>query len=233
MSKSRKTVSNYLAAFFAAAVLHAGLAVVLGDFLNSGRDGDPKTGQMAQQEPLVLSFYQPQPARLRSEVTESITRLREPLPAPDPEPTPKEPVVENPTPQVATEKAEASESPVPRQAVETAFQSPFATHQSQSNKRTFSYIKTEKPRPLQSIDAEAVYPLGARLRGEEGAVRILVFINVDGRIGHLKISQSSGFTALDRAAERAVRRTRFEPATRRSQPVAGELTITIRFSLES
>jgi TonB family protein len=56
---------------------------------------------------------------------------------------------------------------------------------------------------------------------------------VHGRIGNLEISQSSGFAALDRAAERAVRRTRFEPATRRSQPVAGELTITIRFSLES
>ena len=233
MSKSRKTVSNYLAAFLAAAVLHIGLAVVLGDFLNSGKDGDPKTGQMAQQEPLVLSFYQPQPARLRSEVTESITRLHEPLPAPDPEPPPKEQVAENPAPPVATERVEASGSPVPRQAVETAIQSPGAPFQSQANGHTVSYDKTEKPRPLQPIDAQAIYPLGARLRGEEGAVRILIFIDVDGRIDDLEISQSSGFAALDRAAERAVRRTRFEPATRRSQPIAGELTITIRFSLES
>jgi protein TonB len=86
---------------------------------------------------------------------------------------------------------------------------------------------------LQPIDAEAVYPLGARLRGEEGAVRILVRINPDGRIDDLEIRESSGSTALDRAAERAVRRTRFAPATRKDQPVAGELTITIRFSLDS
>lgn len=233
MSSSRRTVSSYLAAFLAAAVLHIGLAVVLGGFLNSGSDGDLQTEQMAQQESLVLSFYQPPPAPLRSEVTKSITRLREPLPTPDPEPTPKEPVAENPAPQVATERLDASESPVPRQAVEPALQSPSTAHQSQSNKHTFSWVKTEKPRPLQPIDAEAVYPLGARLRGEEGAVHILVFVDVHGRIDDLKISQSSGFAALDRAAERAVRRTRFEPATRRSQPVAGELTITIRFSLES
>jgi protein TonB len=233
MSKSRKTVLNYLAAFLAAVVLHAGLALVLGDFLNSREDGDPNAEQMAHQDALVVSFYQPQPAQLQSEATESITRLREPLPAPEPEPTPKEPVEETPAPQVATEKIEAPEPPAPRQAAETAFQSPFAAHQSQSKKSTFSSVRSEKPRPLQPIDAEVVYPLGARLRGEEGAVRILVYIDARGRIGDLKISQSSGFAALDRAAERAVRRTRFEPATRRSRPVAGELTITISFKIES
>ena len=233
MSRSRKTVSNYLAAFFAAAVLHAGLAVLLGDFLISAEDGDPKTEQTVQLNTLVVSFFQPPPTQLQSEVTESITHSREPLPAPDPEPTPEEAVPEIPAPQVASEKVEASESLVPLQAVETAFQTRSAPHLPQSNEQTFSYVKTEKPRPLKPIDAEAVYPLGARLRGEEGAVHILVFIDVNGRIDDLKISQSSGFAALDRAAKRAVRRTRFEPATRRSQPVAGELTITIRFSLES
>jgi protein TonB len=233
MSKSRKTVLNYLAAFLAAVVLHTALAVVSGDFLNSGQDGDPNAEQMAHQDALAVSFYQPQPAQLQSEATESITRLREPLPAPEPEPTPKEPVVETPAPQVATEKVEAPEPSAPRQTVESAFQSPFAAHQSQPKRRGFFDNKTEKPRPLQPIDAEVVYPLGARLRGEEGAVRILVYIDAKGHIDDLRISQSSGFAALDRAAERAVRRTRFEPGTRRNQPVAGELTITIRFSLES
>jgi protein TonB len=233
MGRSRRSVLKYLAAFFAAAVLHAALAVVLGDVLNSGADGDPKTEQTVQRDTLVVSFYKPPPAPLRPEVKESITRLREPLPALDPEPIPEEPVAVNPAPQAESEKVQASESPVPPQAVETPFQTRSALHQPQSNKHTFASVETEKPRPLQPIDAEAVYPLGARLRGEEGAVRILVFIDLDGRIDDLEISQSSGFAALDRAAERAVRRTRFEPATRRSQPVAGELTITIRFSLES
>ena len=86
---------------------------------------------------------------------------------------------------------------------------------------------------MQPIDTEVVYPLGARLRGEEGAVGILIRIGTDGRLDDLEIRESSGFTALDRAAERAVRRIRFAPATRNNQPIAGELTITIRFSLDS
>jgi protein TonB len=64
-------------------------------------------------------------------------------------------------------------------------------------------------------------------------VRLSVRIGEDGRVEDVKISDSSGFTALDRAAERAVRRTRFEPATRNDQPVADRITITIRFLLDS
>ena len=233
MSRSRRTISNYLAAFLAAAVLHVGLAAVLGDFLTSATDRAPTTERTVGQDTLAVSFYQPRPAQLRSEVTESITRRHEPLPAPDPAPVPDQAVAENPAPQVPPDGVQASELPVPRQAVEAAYLLPFAPDQPQANTPSRSYLKTEKPRPVQSIDAQTVYPLGARLRGEEGAVHILVYISVDGRIDDLEISRSSGFTALDRAAERAVRRTRFKPATRLDQPVAGQLTITIKFSLES
>lgn len=226
---------NYLAAFFAAVILHIGLIVVLGGYLNSGVDWAASTEKVTQQDALVVSFYQPQPAELQSELTESITRLHEPPPVPVSEPSSQEPIEETPadTPPVTTEEMEAPKSPVPQQAVETAYQSPLAAQQSRPNKQTSSPVKIEKPRPLQPIDAEAVYPLGSRLRGEEGAVRILVLIDADGRIDDLQIKQSSGFTALDRAAERALRRTRFEPASRKNQPIAGELTITIRFNLDS
>jgi protein TonB len=235
MSKTSKAGTNYLAAFVAAVALHAILAVASGGFLNSGEDKDPTREQKANHDALIVFFFQPQPAQPHSEATKSITHLPKPLAASDPEPTVGEQVVENPAtePTVDTKKAQESEPPVPQQTIETALQSPVAPHPPQPKKYTFSSVKTEKPRPLRPIDAEVVYPLGARLRGEEGAVRLLVIIDVEGSIDDLKISQSSGFTALDRAAERAVRRTRFAPATRHSQPVAGELTITIRFSLDS
>jgi protein TonB len=208
---------------------------VLGGYLNSGVDGAASTEKVRQQDALVVSFYQPQPMELQSESTESITRLHEPPPSPISEPALQDPIEETPAdnPSVTAEEVEAPKPPMPQQSVETAFQHPFAVPQSRPNKQTSSSVKIEKPRPLQPIDAEAVYPLGSRLRGEEGAVRILVLIDADGRIDDLQIKQSSGYTALDRAAERAVRRTRFEPASRKNQPVAGELTITIRFSLES
>jgi protein TonB len=122
---------------------------------------------------------------------------------------------------------------MPRQSTGTAAQPSSAIQPSRQQRQTFSTVQIEKPRPLQPIDAQAVYPLGARLRGEEGSVHIFVRIGADGRIDDLEIRESSGFTALDRAAERAVRRTRFEPATRSNRPVPGDLTITIRFSLDS
>jgi protein TonB len=61
----------------------------------------------------------------------------------------------------------------------------------------------------------------------------MVRIAENGRVVDVEISESSGFTTLDRAAERAVRRTRFAPATRNNQPVPGVLTIAIHFRLDS
>jgi protein TonB len=235
MNKSPKTVMNYLAAFFAAVVLHAGLAVGLGGFLNSGADGVPVTERMTQKDALVLTFYQPKPAELQSESTESIAGLQASVPAPDSEPSSQDPALKTPenNSPAETEGLDAPKPVIKQQSTETAAQPPTAFQPSHQQGQTFSKVRIEKPRPLQPIDAEAVYPLGARLRGEEGAVRILVRISADGRIDDLEIRESSGFTGLDRAAERAVRRTRFAPATRSNQPVAGELTITIRFNLDS
>jgi protein TonB len=99
-------------------------------------------------------------------------------------------------------------------------------------KRTVE-LRVAKPRPLDPIDAEAVYPLGSRLRGEEGAVYLKIRVGADGRVEAVDIHRSSGFAALDRAAERAVRQTRFAPGMRGERPVPGELTITILLRLDS
>jgi protein TonB len=61
---------------------------------------------------------------------------------------------------------------------------------------------------------------------------MIVRIGEDGRVEVVEIGESSGFTLLDRAAERAVRRTRFAPATRNGLPITDEITITIRFRLD-
>jgi periplasmic protein TonB len=226
---------NYLAAFFAALVLHAVLAALSGGFLGSGAEGMATTERIMQQGPLVLTFYKPTPARLPSESTELKPRLQPPEPPPESESPPPEPAVTTPETgsPVETEETIPPGPALPQRSIETGPRPPNTIERPHQQPQTFSRVQIEKPRPLQPIDAEAVYPLGARLRGEEGAVRILVRINPDGRIDELEIRESSGFTALDRAAERAVRRTRFAPASRKNQPVAGELTITIRFSLDS
>lgn len=74
-----------------------------------------------------------------------------------------------------------------------------------------------------------VYPQRARLRGQEGTVRLLARIDPQGQLSELRLIESSGHALLDRAAREAVERWRFRPATRAGQSVAGELVVPILF----
>jgi protein TonB len=233
---------TYTAAFAVAVVIHAGLAVSLGGFSHFAEDRVAESDELVEHETLSLTFRTPEPVQLQPKQAAPVTRMREPVATPPPvaEPSPQEEQeaeesgVEAPDFFQTVESDEAAApSPEPPQYKETVVRSPVDQQPSRSRRQAFPTVRIDKPRPLQPIDAGAVYPLGARLRQEEGAVRLTVRIGEDGRVENLEINESSGFTALDRAAERAVRRTLFAPATRNDQPVADELTITIRFRLDS
>jgi protein TonB len=236
MKDSQKTVLTYMAAFAGAVALHAGLAVSLVGFLNSAAHKVPAAETAVQKDAMVVTFTRPQPVKLQPEPAKAVARLREPEPAPipAPEPPPQEPDVETPETISATkiDEVDVLDPTPPQQPAETATQSAFIPQLQRHQRQIVPTIQIEKPRPLQPIDTEAIYPLGPRLRGEEGTVRLLVRIGIDGSLEKLEISESSGVAVLDRAAERAVSRTRFAPATRNNQPVVDELTITIRFRLD-
>ena len=76
------------------------------------------------------------------------------------------------------------------------------------------------------------YPQVARTRGHEGRVLIRVSVLGDGRVGSAAVSRSSGHGSLDRAALKAVKRWRFEPALRAGRPVTATLTVPVVFRLE-
>ena len=65
------------------------------------------------------------------------------------------------------------------------------------------------------------YPIPARMRHEQGVVRLLILVDVDGRVADISLAQSSGFDALDKAAIETVRRWRFVAPTRDGIPVQG------------
>jgi protein TonB len=74
------------------------------------------------------------------------------------------------------------------------------------------------------------YPLGARMRGEEGVVTVKVLVNVRGRAEKVEVVQSSNYPALDRAAIEAVKSARFvAEGTARVQ--GGEAVLSFRFKL--
>ncbi|WP_025323815.1 TonB family protein [Deferrisoma camini] len=75
------------------------------------------------------------------------------------------------------------------------------------------------------------YPRLARRRGWQGVVRLRVRVSPDGRVLDASVEQSSGYRVLDRAALEAVRGWRFRPAVRGGEPVASEVVVPVRFSL--
>lgn len=85
-----------------------------------------------------------------------------------------------------------------------------------------------QPQPLSTPAPR--YPREALRMGAGGTVRITVTVAADGSVERQALTESSGNRHLDRAALEAVRRWRFQPATRNGQPVAAEVSVPIVFN---
>lgn len=85
-----------------------------------------------------------------------------------------------------------------------------------------------QPQPLSTPTPR--YPQEALRMGAGGTVRITVTVAADGSVERQALADSSGNRYLDRAALEAVRRWRFQPATRNGQPVAAEVSVPIVFN---
>ena len=75
------------------------------------------------------------------------------------------------------------------------------------------------------------YPMQSRRLREEGLVVLEVLVKADGSLGDMRLKSSSGYTRLDDAAQRAVKRWRFLPAKRGGEAVDFWYELPIEFSL--
>jgi protein TonB len=88
-------------------------------------------------------------------------------------------------------------------------------------------------RPARAVDPlRPHYPPHARRLGQEGTVVLEVEVLADGRAGAVRVIESPGHPLLVEAAEDAVRRARFTPATRDGRPVRSLVRIPFTFRLE-
>ncbi len=78
-----------------------------------------------------------------------------------------------------------------------------------------------------------VFPALSRRMHEEGKVLLLVQVSAKGEAENVQIKQSSGYIRLDEAAVNAVRKWRFIPARRSSEPVASSVVVPIVFRLDN
>ena len=79
--------------------------------------------------------------------------------------------------------------------------------------------------------SEPVYPASAIRAGQTGTVLLSVQVLENGRVGEVRLLQSSGFAKLDDSALREARKWRFVPGTRDGVPVALWKQVPIKFEL--
>jgi len=81
--------------------------------------------------------------------------------------------------------------------------------------------------------SEPDYPASEVRQGHAGTVLLSVYVLENGRIGEVRIEQSSGFAKLDASAAREAKRWRLKPGTQDGRPVAMWKTIPITFRLNN
>lgn len=191
---------------------------------------------------LFLAVYVPVPQKQPEPIYVEISLAELFSPVPDtpavaprqqepPKPKPAQPVTET-TPFIADRPAEAT---MPLQAAPSSSASssvPASSSGSAAPVNSGGGKAAAITRGPRAIEAEKPdYPAGARERGNEGTVRLQMLVNRGGRVESVRIIESSGHTALDKAAEKAVRSWRFSPALQNGEPIAAWVTVPIVFDL--
>ncbi len=142
---------------------------------------------------------------------------RAPMPAALPPDAPIAPVPTETSPATPSESDRGAAKPVASAA------------KPKPSKPTISAPRETAPQRIASRSPEPEYPATALRRGEGGDVLLRVSVGADGVPGEIDFVRRSSSRELDRAAQEAVRRWRFEPATRNGKPVPAEVEVPIAF----
>ncbi|OED50540.1 hypothetical protein ACH42_00930 [Endozoicomonas sp. (ex Bugula neritina AB1)] len=199
----------------------------------------------AVRAPVSLSFSsvsqpKPQPA------------IEQPKPKPEPKPKkteppkpePKvktkpvlkkpEPVVEKkpeppkPKPEPKPEPEKKKEEPKPEPPAEPVMEK-TAVQESEIDGLSNEPVMVSEP-AIRSWK-EPRYPKNARRRNQQGVVMLDVVVDEEGNPETINILESSGFSALDKAAIASVERWAFEPEQRNNQLVKSRVHIPVAFRL--
>jgi len=87
-----------------------------------------------------------------------------------------------------------------------------------------------KPLPIRTPQPE--YPAELRAQSVEGTVVLAVSIDERGEVASCEVTKSTD-KRFEAAAVEAVRKWKFNPATKNKTPVSCKVTLPIRFSAES
>ncbi len=124
---------------------------------------------------------------------------------------------------VATETRAEADMPEPALAYPPLPPEPAGAPEAEPPRFDMAYLQNPSP----------AYPSMSKRLREEGAVALLVRVSVEGEALSVEVARSSGFSRLDDAARRAVRRWKFKPSRRGDEAVEGIALVPITFSLKN
>lgn len=115
---------------------------------------------------------------------------------------------------------------------EISFQPPPGPAKTQTNHEPAAFGGQRTEAVAASGNPLPPYPPKAVRKGLEGRVILDVEVLITGRVGNIKVIESSGHGLLDRAAIKGVREWRFKPAKFAGINVRSRVSVPVRFELE-
>jgi protein TonB len=208
----------------AAIAIHAAAVALIASY-------EPARSAMAEAAPIMIEWITPAAAR----PPEPVAKPKPPKLRPAEQPR----TVEQPA-------ARATPQPTPVLAVAPSAPSPVATAPAAPAATTAMAAPAPAAPPTAPLPAvippvfnanyldnpAPPYPSQARRMGEQGRVVLRVHVSVTGRADEVNVQASSGSGRLDESARDTVRRWKFLPARRGSDPVDAWVLIPISFKLE-
>jgi protein TonB len=169
---------------------------------------------------------------------------------PKPKPVQPEPV-KKPKPKplkqkkAETKKAVTTPKPAPVKPAPVAEASPKAVSAPEpvaDAEETKTAAKAAEPEPAatppvasanKAVNKAPLYPSLSRRLKEQGTVYLQVLVLKNGKVGQLKLKQSSGFARLDQSALNTVRGWTYQPALKLGQPIDYWFVQPVIFNLNS
>lgn len=179
--------------------------------------------------PVAVQMEKPKPKPLQPE----------PVKTPKPKPKPQK------THKAHAKKAAAKPQASPVKTTAVAEASPKAVRAAEPAAQAAensASAKAAEPEPVptqpvasanRALNKAPLYPMLSRRLKEQGTVYLDVLVLKSGKVGQLKLKQSSGFARLDQSALKAVRGWTYQPAQKLGQPVDYWFVQPVVFNLNS
>jgi protein TonB len=169
--------------------------------------------------------------------TKIIEEVKPPPPPETPPPPPPPEMKAPPPPFIPPVEVQVQQPPPPQNAIATATNVRPTTNELQRPAPPAPAAPARGPSRVDAVAdfntcAKPDYPRSSQRNEEQGVSTISFLIGVDGRVMDSKLSKSSGFRDLDKAAQSALGKCRFKPAMIDGKPEQAWTAVQYVWTLE-